>query len=346
MRVALIAPPFIPIPPVNYGGTELFIAQLAAKLKARGQEVILYATGDSTAPVEVRSIYKKSEWPIRGEVHDSMKDVAHSAWALRDAMKDADVIHVNGAPAVAMSRFVSQPVVYTVHHPLERHLLELYAMHPAVHYVCISEAQRRQQKLKRSVTIHHGVEMPRYQLGSGKREHLSFLGRVAPVKGTHLAIAIAQKSGIPLKIAGEVQPMFKDYFETMVKPHIDGKFIEFVGEADLAAKNELLGKSIAMLFPIQWEEPFGLVLIEAMACGTPVLAMPGGSVAEIVREGVSGHVRASVDELAALAGNIKFDPAAIRQYVADNFSVDRMVDQYLTLYAELAAGRESQAEVA
>ncbi len=123
-----------------------------------------------------------------------------------------------------------------------------------------------------------------------KQEYLSFLGRIAPIKGTHLAIEVAKKSGIPLKIAGEVQPIFQDYFDREVKPHIDGKFIEYVGEADLENKNELLGNSLAMLFPIQWNEPFGLVMIEAMACGTPVLALPGGAVEEVVCDGISGFV--------------------------------------------------------
>ena len=136
---------------------------------------------------------------------------------------------------------------------------------------------------------------------AASRDYLSFLGRIAPIKGTHIAIEVAKKSGIPLKIAGEVQPIFQDYFDSQIKPHIDGKFIEYVGEVDLAAKNELLGNSLAMLFPIQWDEPFGLVMIEAMACGTPVLALPGGAVEEVVRDGVSGFVCQCVDEMAQRA---------------------------------------------
>src|SRR5439155_21276517 len=134
-------------------------------------------------------------------------------------------------------------------------------------------------------------------LKTKKQKYLSFIGRIAPVKGTHLAIEVAQKSGIPLKIAGQVQPAFQDYFDVEIKPKIDGKFIEYIGEADMDAKNELLGDSMAMLFPIQWNEPFGLVLVEAMACGTPVLALPGGSVPEIVRDGVSGYLCTSVEEM-------------------------------------------------
>jgi glycosyltransferase involved in cell wall biosynthesis len=173
-------------------------------------------------------------------------------------------------------------------------------------------------------------------LQAKKKDYLSFLGRIAPIKGTHLAIEVAHQTGIPLKIAGEVQPMFKDYFDSMVKPHIDGKFIEYIGEADLNSKNELLGNSMAMLFPIEWDEPFGLVMIEAMACGTPVLAFPGGSVPELVTDGASGYVCKSVEDMAArvreLVDGPGIAPETVRQYAEENFSVGRMVKEYIALY--------------
>ena len=184
-------------------------------------------------------------------------------------------------------------------------------------------------------TIHHGIDPALYPLQKGKRTYLSFLGRIAPPKGTHLAIEIAKKSGIPLKIAGEIQPMYQGYWESMVKPHVDGKFIEYVGEMGLKEKVELLGNSIAMLFPIQWDEPFGLVMIEAMACGAPVLALSRGSVGEVVKEGVSGHIRTSVDDLAKCAKNLVFDPDAVRAYMEKFFSVERMTRDYINLYTEI-----------
>jgi glycosyltransferase involved in cell wall biosynthesis len=192
--------------------------------------------------------------------------------------------------------------------------------------------------------IHHGIDVSQYRLRHRKQEYLSFLGRIAPPKGTHLAIEVAKKSGIPLKIAGEIQPCYEDYWESMVKPHVDGKFIEYVGEVGLEGKNELLGNSLAMLFPIQWDEPFGLVMIEAMACGTPVLATPGGSVPEVVREGLSGHVRKTTAELAAAARNLKMDAKAIRCYVEELFSARRMAKDYIRLYGELVR-HESDSEV-
>src|SRR5262249_23498090 len=140
-----------------------------------------------------------------------------------------------------------------------------------------------------------------YQLRSRKQDYLCFLGRIAPIKGTHIAIEVAKKSGIPLKIAGEIQPIYRAYFEQQIQPHLDGKFIEYVGEVDLAGKNELVGDSVAMLFPIQWDEPFGLVMIEAMACGTPVLALPGGSVPEVIRDGIAGFCCQTPEEMALRA---------------------------------------------
>jgi glycosyltransferase involved in cell wall biosynthesis len=184
------------------------------------------------------------------------------------------------------------------------------------------------------VTIHHGIDLNLYQVVEQKQQYLSFIGRIAPIKGTHVAIDVAQRTGIPLKIAGEVQPVFKEYFENKIRPHIDGKLIEYIGPADLQTKNELLGNSMAMLFPIQWNEPFGLVMLEAMACGTPVLAMPGGSVPEVISEGVSGFICRSVRGLEKRVRTLNMPAATVRRYVEENFSIEKMVRNYITLYEE------------
>jgi len=142
-----------------------------------------------------------------------------------------------------------------------------------------------------------------------------------------------------LKMAGDVQPQFRPYFEAKIKPQIDGKLVQYIGPANLQIKNELLGNSMAMLFPIQWSEPFGLVMVEAMACGTPVLALPGGSVPEVVRTGVSGYICRSVRELSNCALNLQFDPASVRRYVEENFSIQRMAAEYAELYREAISSR-------
>jgi glycosyltransferase involved in cell wall biosynthesis len=227
-------------------------------------------------------------------------------------------------------------LAYTMHHPHMPSLSTFYAAFPGVEFVCISNFQKNCEPLKRVRTIHHGIDVASYRLQTKKGAYLSFLGRIAPVKGIHNAIEIAKRSGVPLKIAGEVQPIFRDYFESCVRPYLDGTFIEYVGEADLALKNELLGNSMAMLFPIEWNEPFGLVMVEAMATGTPVIAFPGGSVAEIVRDGVSGFVCSGVEDAVARVQQVQaLKPAAVRAYAQQYFSVERMVQDYLALYREM-----------
>ena len=337
MRVALVSSPFLTVPPKKYGGTELFIAQLAEGLKNSGVDVVVYTNGESTVGVETRWLYKSQQWPIKGEVFDNLKDFNHASWAIADAAADCDVIHLNSVAALMFTRYAQNKFVYTMHHVHEDPLTEVYQYFPSVEFVTISEFQRQRETMPRMRSIHHGIDLNCYRTGSAKREHLAFLGRIAPIKGTHIAIEVAKKAGIPLKIAGEVQPVYKQYFDTQVKPHIDGKFIEYVGEVDLEAKNELLSNSLGLLFPIQWDEPFGLVMIEAMACGTPVLALPGGAVEEIVRNGISGYVCKSADDMADRTRQLlgTFSPVNVRQYCRQYFSVEKMVAEYLALYQEL-----------
>ncbi|PYX32440.1 MAG: glycosyl transferase [Acidobacteria bacterium] len=334
MKIALIAPPFIAVPPTDYGGTELFVAHLAEGLKKAGIEVVVYANGQSTVSAELRWIYESSQWPTKIPEHAWIRELDHNSWAACDAAKMCDIIHVQSAQGIAFSRFVDRKMVLTLHGPHDPKLSEYYAHFPDVHYVCISEAQCKDESMPKLHTIHHGIDTNLYRFVPHKQQYLSFIGRIAPVKGTHLAIDVARRTGIPLKIAGEVQPTHQDYFEKKIKPQIDGKLVEYVGPADLQAKNELLGNSMAMLFPIQWGEPFGLVMIEAMACGTPVLAMPGGSVPEVVRDGVSGYICRSVRAMAERVRSLDIDPMAVRRYVEENFSIDKMVRHYIALYQE------------
>lgn len=320
------------------------MAELATGLQQRGISVTVYTNGVSTVPVEKRWIFEQEEWPIPDAVESSLKALAHCSWAIKDASAEADVMHINAAPGLSFAHFVEKPFVYTVHHAFDPVLQQFYQRLPKhIQYVTISDFQRQKLDLPRTRTIHHGIALSHYcTVESARQQHLVFLGRVAPSKGTHLAIEIAKKAGIPLKIAGEIQPVYSDYWETKVKPQVDGKFIEYIGEVGPEEKNELLGSAMALLFPIQWDEPFGLVLVEAMACGTPVLALPGGSVQEIVEEGVSGHVRGTVDELAECAKNLNLDAKGVREYVQRHFSVERMTADYIQLYSELVSQIESE----
>lgn len=337
MRIALIASPFICVPPRKYGGTELFIAQLAIGMKRLGHDPVVYCCGGSTIDVESRWLYEGPEWPIDSELYGNLKDINHTSWALRDCCEDCDIIHLNNAPGLALSRFLERPIAYTIHHPFTPSLSDYYSYYPDIQYVTISKYQQAREKMPHVRTIHHGVDLSEYPLNTKKQEYLSFLGRIAPSKGTHIAIEIAKKAGIPLKIAGEVQPLYRDYYERMVKPHIDGKFIQFVGDVGLEEKNELLGNSMALLFPIQWDEPFGLVMIEAMCTGTPVLALPGGSVREIVKDDVSGFVCSTPQEIVERLKSMYIKPAVVRTFAQQYFSVERMASDYAALYAEIVA---------
>lgn len=335
MRIGIVASPFIPVPPLRYGGTELFVAALAESLAAMSVDVVVYANGESDVNAELRWRYPRSDWPLANESAGTTKELDQVSWALQDAAEDCDIVHVNSALAIPFSRFTLSSTVCTLHHPYDAALSDLYLQYPNVSYVAISRDQASLYPEMDLQAIHHGIDVHQYELREKKDGYLSFLGRIVPLKGVHTAIEVAKKSGIPLKIAGEIQPMFRDYYEAEVKPHLDGRFIEYVGEADLEMKNELLGGSVGMLFPIQWEEPFGLVMVEAMACGTPVYAFGRGAVPEIVCHGVSGAICTSVKDMSCRVQTMRFKPRIVRQWVEKNFSADVMASRYLALYRSI-----------
>jgi len=231
--------------------------------------------------------------------------------------------------------FVDVPAVLTIHPPHQPELSDQYARYPRTHYVAIAQWLAHAEPMPRVHVVHHGIPVGDYVCGGRKEDYVAFLGRMAPCKGADRAIEAAKRAGVRIKLAGEVQPVFHEYWETRVLPHIDGKQVEYVGEADFERKNELLSRARTCLFPIDWDEPFGLVMIEAMACGTPVLALPGGSVPEVVRDGVSGWICRDVPEMAARIDSVGVEPESCRAWVEQNFSVDRMTKRYIDLYARL-----------
>jgi glycosyltransferase involved in cell wall biosynthesis len=338
MRIALIAPPFIEVPPIRYGGTELFIGNLANELQALGHDVTVYTNGDSKVRCRVKWIYPHAEWPLDDPMRPGLKNVDHTAWAMADAAEWADVIHLNDIVGVPFTRFVSTPTVLTIHHPDEPALSEQYARYPDVHYVAIAQWLAERQPMPWVHMVHHGIDPDRYVYSADKDDYVAFLGRMAPAKGPHLAIAAAKKAGVRLKLAGEIQPVFHDYWVEQVLPLIDGDQIQFVGEVDRLKKNALLSRAKALLFPIQWEEPFGLVMIESMACGTPVLALPGGSVDEVVRDGVSGWICRNVDDMAARINSPAIPSGICHEYMLEHFSLTRMAEKYVSVYESVVNG--------
>ena len=345
MRIALIGPPFIEIPPRRYGGTELFVANLASALHAGGHDVTVYANGDSSPPCRLKWRYEHAEWPPDGSMRSHLKNADHTAWAIHDAARSADVIHLNDIVGLPFTTFIETPTVLTIHHPHEPELSEQYLRYPRVEYVAIAHWLGRGEPMPRVSVVHHGIAVDDYVFCDAKKQYVAFLGRMAPCKGAHLAIAAARRAGVRLKLAGEIQPLFRDYWEREVLPFVDGDQIEYVGEADFATKNDLLSNARALLFPIQWQEPFGLVLIEAMACGTPVLALAGGAVEEIVRDGVNGWMCVDVDDMARRIRWLDIDPWRCRASVEENFSTAKMAEGYLDVYERAIVASHATAEL-
>ena len=338
MHIALVAPPFIAVPPHRYGGTELFIANLAQGLHARGHDVTVYGNGESRLACRVKWRYPHTDWPIQESVRAELKNADHTAWAVRDAADWADVIHLNDVVGVPFTRFVDAPAVMTLHHPHEPLLSEQYARYPEIDYVAIGKWLAPRESMPKLHVIHHGIPLSAYTFSDVKEDYVAFLGRMAPCKGPHIAIDVARRAGVRLKLAGEVQPVFRNYWEQQVLPHIDGRQIEYVGEVNAARKNHLLSRARALLFPIQWEEPFGLVMIEAMACGTPVLALPGGAVAEVVRNGTNGWICRDAADMATHLATPLPDSRACREFAERHFGLDQMVNGYLEVYRRLVSG--------
>jgi glycosyltransferase involved in cell wall biosynthesis len=332
MRIALIGPPFIEIPPRRYGGTELFIANLASALQINGHDVTVYGNGESSPACTLKWRYARSEWPPDGTIRTTLKNADHTAWAMRDAATYADVIHLNDVVGLPFTMFTNVPTVLTIHHPHEPALSEQYLRYPQADYVAIARWLAQIEPMPRMHVVHHGIPTGAYTFADQKEDYVAFLGRMAPCKGPHLAIEAARRAGARLKLAGEVQHLFQEYWEEKVRPLIDGDQIEYIGEADFATKNALLSAARAVLFPIQWQEPFGLVLVEAMACGTPALAFPGGAVEEIVVNGVNGWICSDLDDMARRMRSIAIDPAECRASVDARFSIDQMAGRYEDIY--------------
>lgn len=345
MRIAQIAPLWERVPPPAYGGTELVVGLLTEELVKRGHEVTLFASGDSITLAELESVYPRSLRLDTNVKEPVIYDMLQLAWVYERA-SEFDIIHSHvGCAALPFSNLVKTPTVTTLHGVFtpDNEKMFLHARHQP--YVSISNDQREPRlKLNYVSTVYNGIDTNTYQFYPQYQTppYLAFLGRMSPEKGPHLAIEIAKKFGLPLKMAGKIDAVDQDYFETLVKPHIDDNRIQFLGEANQGQKSVLMGNAFATLFPITWREPFGLVMVESMATGTPVIAMKMGSTSEVIAPGISGYLCETVDECVAALGKIEgINREKCRQYVVDHFSVKRMTDGYEAVYQKIIAERFS-----
>ncbi|MGM0385228.1 MAG: glycosyltransferase [Actinomycetota bacterium] len=334
MRIGIIAPPWVPVPPPLYGGTEEVIDLLACGLHVAGHDVLLAAAADSTCPVRLVPGTATSDFAAMGT---SITEAAHIVRAY-GAMGDMDVIHDNTTLGpLYRHRPPGIPVVSTNHALLTPDTIAIrHAIAVDVYLVAIS---RRQVELGEGVPIaamiHHGLDTARIPVGRGGGGYAAFLGRMNPVKGVVEAIGIARAAGMPLRIAAKMRDAGEQaYFEIEVRPRLADD-VEYVGELDAATKYAFLGDAVALLNPIQWEEPFGLVMVEALATGTPVLATPRGAAPEIVVHGRTGFLAPTEDLVELLPRAAALDRRECRSDAVARFDATRLVADHLALYEGL-----------
>jgi glycosyltransferase involved in cell wall biosynthesis len=339
LRVGLIAPPWVAVPPAVYGGTEFVIDTLALGLQAAGHHVHLFASGDSTCPVPRYWLYPEA----LGTAADPDLELAHVRRAY-EALPDVDIVHDHTltGPRWASTWRPDLPVITTNHGPFTPEMRAHFASIAArVPIIAISHAQRRDApEVRVAAVIHHGIDLNKFPLGRGDGGYLLFVGRMSADKGVHRAINIARAAGRRLLIAAKMwEPAERRYFAEEVQPLLGADAV-YLGEVGGQAKVDLLTGAEALLNPIQWHEPFGLVMIEALACGTPVLAFPEGAAPEIVEHGRTGFLcRNEVDMAARIAEVPSLDRAACRASVESRFSVHRFVDDHLALYRHVLNAR-------
>jgi glycosyltransferase involved in cell wall biosynthesis len=347
MRIAQVAPLYEAVPPKLYGGTERVVSALTEELVRRGHDVTLFASGDSVTSARLVAVAERA---LR-------LDAASRELVAAETIRQLDLVFANAGDfdlihchvdylAYPFSGLVATPTLHTVHGRLDLpYLGPVYRQFRHVPLVSISAAQRKPLEgigVTWVGTVHHGLPRGRFAFSPEPGEYLAFLGRLAAEKQPDVAIEVARRAGLPLRIAAKIDAADREYFERVVAPLLDDPLFEFIGEIGDADKAAFLGGARALLFPIDWPEPFGLVMIEAMGCGTPVIARPCGSVPEVVRPGISGFIADSVPELVDAVKRVDtLDRARCRRDFEERFSVARMVDGYEALYRR--AGARSRA---
>lgn len=343
MKIAQVAPLWERVPPPTYGGIELVVSCLTDELVRRGHDVTLFASGDSQTLAHLEAVY-----PCAMRLDPHIKEYAvYEMLELSQVYEQAaefDIIHSHiGIAALTIAPLVKTPTVHTLHHGFTPDNRKLYNLHRSQPYISISHAQR-ELDLNYLRTVYNGIDPQDYPFKAQPQDppYLAFLGSLSPEKGPQYAIAIAKQTGWRLKMAGKIDVVDSLFFEQELAPQIDGKQIEYLGEVNDAQKAELLGNAALTLFPITWREPFGLVMIESMATGTPVIGINLGSVPEVIAHGKTGFVCQSYEEMAAMIpAALELDRQRCRDYVENNFSVTQMVNGYEAAYRRLLETRIS-----
>lgn len=343
MHIAQVAPLWESVPPKLYGGTERVVSYLTEELVRLGHDVTLFASGDSETQARLEAICPQALRLNEG-IFNRDAPLILQCERVFGAEHRFDVIHSHlDFLAFPLARRCSAPVLTTTHGRLDLpELTPLYREFIEQPLVSISDAQRQPVPWANWLgTVYHGLPPYLYRFQPRPGKYLAFLGRIAPEKCPDQAIRIAKATGIPLRIAAKVDPADRDYFHAKIEPLLAEPLVEFIGEISDAEKNDFLGEALALVAPFDWPEPFGLVLIEALACGTPVLAYRRGSIPEIIEDGITGFITDNLQDMIASVDKVwQIERARCRQTFEERFTVERMVRDYLALYERLLDTRE------
>lgn len=340
MRIAQLAPLWEPVPPKTYGGTELVVHNLCEEFTKRGHDVTLFASGDSTTSANLIPIipYSMRETGIEFPILYELKSISK----VLELFNEFDIIHNHlGLQLMPFIKFINKPVITTLHGAfVVEEEKKLYKEYKNMPFISISDSQRfAGPELNYIATVYNGIQIDKYpfqEKPKPDKPYLAFLGRMSVEKGPHLAIKLAKETGQNLIMAGKISDVDMSFYEEFVLPHIDGEQITFIGELGHKEKVKLLKNASATLHPVTWPEPFGLVMAESMACGTPVLALNQGSIPEVIKDKVTGFIENDIDALIKHVKDIdKIDRKTCRKHVEENFSVQMMTNGYLSAYRKI-----------
>lgn len=343
LRIAVLAPPWIPVPPGGYGGIEAVVELLCDALVARGHDVTLFAAPGSHSTAHVQALLEE---PHPDTIGSALHESDHVACAWEQVEHAAaqgnpfDLLHDHsGFTALAMADRIGVPVVHTIHGPFDRETSRFYRRHghkATLAAISRSQAASAPTGVPISAVVPNPIAVERWPLVTQKQDYVLWIGRMAPVKGAHRAIEAAHLADASLVVAGPVQPGQEPYFREQIEPHIDGRRVRYVGEVTGAAKQQLYANARALLMPVCWPEPFGMVMIEALACGTPVIAFPEGAAAEIVIDGENGMLVADEQQMARAIDQVgamgAIDPARCRASAAERYDIAVTATGYERVY--------------
>jgi glycosyltransferase involved in cell wall biosynthesis len=345
LRIAQIAPLWFSIPPRKYGGTERIIHHLTEGLAERGYEVTLFASGDSKTKAKLKSVTKESLIKRNIPWFDWWWNTFNHSVAFEKA-SEFDIVHCHwNILGAYFQRFIKTPVLFTFHNtPLPSDhrwkIFEYYKKDLNVVFISKKQKENSPVRFKKEWVVYNGIDIKKFPFGEKPKNFFLWAGRISPAKGTHTAVEIAEKLGLNLLIGGQLQPMYKDYFEKKIKPRLSRK-IKYIGELTQKQLAKLYKEAKALIYPIEWEEPFGLVVVESMACGTPVIAFERGSMMEVIKNGKTGFVvkdaKGAIQAVRKINGIKRAD---CRRWVEENFTIEKMVSNYEKVYNEIITGKK------